>query len=155
MDRRLLACFDDLCLRVVHRARLQGEQLAVDKDLVTDVELVLQPRQVPPAAVEARRAVVEDELEDRLGALGVVVHSLRDDFAEHGGRLVQLELRNGAARRPPVLVATRLVEQQVFQRHDAKLGEALHMPRPHAAQGGDGTDQRVKFVGHAANLRKN
>jgi len=105
--------------------------------------------------VQACRAVVEDELEDGLGALGELVHALRYDFAEHSGRFVQLELRNGAARRPPVLVAARLVEQQVFNRRDAKLGEELDVPRPHAAQGGDRTGERRWRGGvrHAVKLR--
>ena len=64
MDEILLRRLNDFGFRMVDRARPERYDLAVDQHFVTGAKVLFQERQVPPAAMEPRRAIVEDELED-------------------------------------------------------------------------------------------
>ena len=64
VDETFLAAFDDFGFRVVHRARLGFDELAEDKHLVANGKILFHERQVPPPAMQPRRAVVEHEFKN-------------------------------------------------------------------------------------------
>ena len=107
-----VARFDNLRFGMVHGARPERNRLAIDEHFVARLKIFLHERQVPPAAVQPRRAVVEDEFEHRFAAAAPAFDAARDDFAARGGCLVQSQPGNGADM-PAVFIAPRPVKQQI------------------------------------------
>ena len=94
MDGTLRAALDDLGLRVIDGARLEGEGFSEDEHFVARLEVILHVRQVPPAAVQAGRAIVRDKLKDRFSALGKAFDAQGYDRATNRRGLVQFQIRD-------------------------------------------------------------
>ena len=74
---------------------LSESGFAEDDHLVAHGEVLLHERQVPPAAMQPRRAVVEDKLEDGFGVVIEPLDAEGDDVAARGGRLIELQFGDG------------------------------------------------------------
>ena len=118
----LLSLLGDLGLGVIHRARFLRGELAVHVDEVAGFVVALHVRHVPPAAMQPRRAVVEDELEQALA----VAHPLDASRHDRPGNRARVALGKGLGlvRLVAILVAPGAVPQQVDDRADAELGQA-------------------------------
>jgi len=113
MDEVLLAVLEDFRFRVVHRPRFQCQQLAENDHFVAHGKVLLHVRQVPPAAVQPGRPVIENQLKDRLGVLREPLHPQGNDGASRRRRLVELQLGNWPEL-AAILVAVRPMQEQVF-----------------------------------------
>ena len=118
----LLALLGYLRLGVIHRTRFLRLEFAVDVDEVAGFVVALHVRHVPPAAMQPRRAVVDDELEQAL-AKTHPLDARRDDRPGDGG-IVALGQGLDLVRLVAVLVAPWPVPQQVGDGADAELGQA-------------------------------
>ena len=118
MDGPLIAR-DDFRLGMVYRARLHGDWFAEGDDLVAFREIFLHVRSVPPAAMEARGAVVEHDFENRFFAVCEPFDAHGNNFPARSDWFAQPNLCD---RPKPVaiFVAYRAMQQQVFNRDDAK-----------------------------------
>ena len=112
VDGDFLAGLDVFRLGMVDGARLERIGFAENHHVVADREILFEERQVPPAAMQPRRAVVENELEDGLGALGKIIHALRDDLAARGRGHAELQILD-REKMAAVLVAARTVEEEI------------------------------------------
>ena len=158
MDEIFLALLDCFRFRMVDGARLQIDRLAVNHHFVTGLKVLLHERQVPPAAVQPRRAVVENEFEHRFAAAAPAFDAARDDFAARGGCLVQGQPGNGADM-PAVFIAPRPVKQQIEDGMESEPGELRGALRADAAQRGErrrertGGRGRCRRFGHATFIK--
>src|SRR2546430_2366115 len=112
MNEIFLVCLDDFRFRVVDGARLERIELAVHQDFLTLPEVFSHEREVPPAAVEPRRAVVENELEECFSATAPALYAERDNFAARGGRFVQLQVSDGTEA-AAVFITSWTMQQQI------------------------------------------
>ena len=96
-------------LRMIDGARSQRIGLAVNQHFVSRPKVFFHERQVPPAAVEPCRSVIEDKLEDRFAATAPPFDALRDDLAARGSRLAQSQLGDGR-QTPAIFMAPRPVQ---------------------------------------------
>ena len=131
VDDRVLAVFHDFCLRMVYRARLELNWLAEHDHFVAHRKILLHERQVPPAAMQPRGAVIEDKLKDGLGVLLVPFDAEGDDGAPRGHGLAELQLGNWQ-QMAAVLVAPRPMQHQVFDRANLQTGQLRRPFRPDA-----------------------
>ena len=152
MDRalRLLARLvggrlNDFRFRMVDGARPERAGLAENHHFVADLENLLHERQVPPPAMQPRRAVFEHDLEYGLGLLAVVVGPERDDAPASGRRLMKLKFANGQ-QPPPVLVPSRRVVKQVADSEQAEPGKLGRPLRPNAGEAAQRRLQRLRGV---------
>ena len=122
VDETLLAALDDFGFGMIHRARLGLDELAEDEHLVADLEILFHERQVPPAAMQPRRAVVEDEFKNGFAAAAKTFQSLRDNRAARRERFV-LRQFGDFAEMPAVFVTARRVQEQIFNRENAEPGK--------------------------------
>ena len=134
VDEVLFAVFDDFGFRMVHRARLEINRLAEHDHFVAHRKILLHERQVPPAAMEPRGPVVEDQLKDGLGVLLEPLHAEGDDRAPRRRRLAELQLGN-RQELAAVLVAPWPMQQQVFDGADLQPGQLRRAFRADAVQG--------------------
>src|SRR6266508_3530761 len=137
------AGFDDFRLRMVDRARFQRIEFAENKNLVARLKIFLHERQIPPAAVQSRRAVVEDELEHRSGAAAPAFDALRDDLAAGGARFAHAQFGN-RTKAPSVFMAPRPMQQQIADGAEFQSRELGRAFRADAAQRGQ---RGVEWIG--------
>ena len=133
VDQKLLAAIDDFRLGMVDGARLEGLHLAEDHDFIAHREVVLHVGEIPPAAMQAARAVFEHEFKDRLGALGESLHPLRDDATARSAGSTELQLADGE-QVTPILVTIRPVQQQVANGEELQAGKLRGAFRADAIQ---------------------
>ena len=138
VDEVLLAVLDDFRFRVVHGSRLEADRFAEDDHLFAHREVFLHERQVPPPAMQPRRAVIEDELEDGLGVLLVPLNAERDDRAPGGNRLLKRQVGD-SPQLPAVLVTPWPMQEQVFDSADLQPSQLRRAFRADAGQGGYGS----------------
>ncbi len=147
VDEVLLAVFQDFGLRVVHRPRFEVNRLSERDHFLPDREVLLHERQVPPAAMQPRGAVVENQLEDGLGAVLVPLDALGNNPAPRRGRLAELQSGYGVEM-AAVFVAGRPMQQQVPDRANLQPGELRGAFRADAEQSRHRVVQgRERFIG--------
>ena len=141
MDEVLFAVLDDFGLRVVHRPRLESYRLAEHDHLVAYRKILLHERQVPPAAMQPRCPVIENQFKDGLRVLLKPLHAEGDDGAPRGGRLAELQLGNGPEM-PAVLVAPWPMQEQVFDGANLQPCQLRRAFRADAGQRGHRSGKR-------------
>ena len=87
--------------------------LPKDEHLVADRKILFHERQVPPAAMQPRRAVVENDFKNGFAAAAKTFEAERDDRAARRGRFV-LRQFGDFAEMPAVFVTPRPVQQQIL-----------------------------------------
>src|SRR5205085_7253269 len=65
----LLAAFERFSFGMVDNPRLERVRFAKGEHLISHRKIILHERQVPPAAMQPGRAIVEDDLENGFGML--------------------------------------------------------------------------------------
>ena len=133
VDQKFFATIDDFRLGMIDGARLERLQLAEDHDFITHREVVLHVREIPPAAMQAARAVFEHKFKDGLGALGEGLDPLRDDATARGAGSSELQLADGE-QMTPIFVAVGPVQQQIANGEELQAGKLRGAFRTDAVQ---------------------
>jgi hypothetical protein len=92
-------------------------QFSENENLVAHREIIFHERQVPPAAMQSRRAVVQDDFKNGFIAAAKTLESERDDFSARRERFVLGEFGN-FSEMPAVFVTLGPVQQQIFNREN-------------------------------------
>ena len=122
VDDRVLAVFHDFRFRMVHGARLELNRLAEDDHFIAHRKILLHERQVPPAAMQPRGPVIENQLEDGLGVLLEPLDAEGDDLASRCDWVAELQAGD-RQQLAPVLVAPRTMQQQVLYGANLDAGQ--------------------------------
>jgi len=147
VDEVLLAVFADFGLRVVEGSGLEVHRFAERNHFLAHREVFLHERQVPPAAMQPRGAVIEDQLEDGAGVVLIPLDSVGDHPAPRGGRHAQLQPGDGG-KVAAVFVPGRPMPQQVLEGANLQPGQLRGAFRADAGQNRDRLAQgRKRFVG--------
>src|SRR5208283_5724172 len=93
-----------------------------NENLVAHGEILFHERQVPPAAMQPRRAVVEDDFKDRFAAAAKPFEAGRNDRAACGGRFLHRQFGDGAEM-AAVLVSPWPVQEQILDGVNAEPRE--------------------------------
>jgi hypothetical protein len=107
---------------MVHRARLEQERFAKHDHFVAGGEILFHERQIPPPAMQAGRAVIEDEFVDGPGMLLIPFYAVGHDFAPGRRRLVKLQAGDGQEC-AAILVAARPMQQEIFDGENLEPGQ--------------------------------
>ena len=106
MDEIFFTHLDHFRFRMVDGARLERNGPAVNQDFVTRVKVLFHERQVPPAAMQPRCAILQDEFKHRLAPGPPPFCAESDDFSARSGWLAQRQIGDGPKLRS-VFVASR------------------------------------------------
>src|ERR1043166_8620511 len=106
MNRWFLAGFEHRGFGMIDGARFELEHFPENEDVVAGLKIFFHERQIPPPAMQPRRAVVENDFKNRPAAAAVTFQSLGDNNSAGGEGFAQRELGN-FARVTAIFVTTR------------------------------------------------
>ena len=149
MNRRVLAWFRLFRFRMIHRAGSERIGATKRHAFVPHGEKPLHEGQVPPTAMQPRRAIVEDQLKHR-APVAKSLHPGRHDAPENGCGQSQLQVAN-RAEPASILVAARRVKQEVVHRAQAEPFQQMSPLRSHAPDPGDRSLQGTHRAGRCPN----
>ena len=136
MEEIFFAGFDDFRLRMVDGPRLERNELAISEHFIALLEVFFHERQVPPPAVEPRRAIVQDKFEHRPVPVAPAFDAEGDDLSARRGCLAQPQISHGP-NVSPVLVAPGSVKafwHSITIGFAGKLGCAFGADTPQPCQ---------------------
>ena len=141
VDETFLAAFDDFGFGMGHHARFGFAQFAIDKNLVAHRKIFFHERQVPPAAMQPSRPIVEDDFKNGFAAAAKTPEAGRDDRAARRGGFVLRQFGN-FMEVPAVFVTPGPVQQQILDGVNVEARELRRAFAANAPQRGHRSSQR-------------
>ena len=136
VEEGFFSILDDLGFGMVDCAGLDRDQFPGYHDFIALGEVFLHEWQIPPAAMKTRRSVIEDDLEERFRMFPKPLNPHGHDLAPREHRLASFQISN-TAEMAPILIASRGVQQQIFDCCDLQAGQLRCPFRPNACEGHD------------------